>query len=309
MSTPTSFRINHNQNKLIIEKMTPSRSHLMIQGATCIGVCLFLIFGYLIGQLNGTTLLKIGSILFPFLIYVGLSLIFSKWRTKENLEFNKNSGLLIYTKHGKHPWLVFKARSVIGFSPPFLMEYLRFPLEKITSVHTMTVDTVDEFEEYLVLYFSEIDTYLAIWEQNLSKIGHKIPTEIAQFLGQPIGKEINKPPVISFSFPFLNNLIQEGTNSKTKSLKINAKKAFLSYDFKLAISAALLTLEEHHRAVQQNPNDAYAHLGLSLTYLGRSWKESAIEHLQIAHRLFRDCGDQRHAKKTQTYLAALKFSA
>jgi len=305
--TPSVFKINHDQEWLVIERLTPGRRHLVIQGSTCIGICLFFIFGYLIGQLEAAALLKIGSLLFPVLIYVGLSLMFSKWRTKESLDLNKNSGLLIYTKYGKHPWLIPNTKSVIGFSPPFLLEYLRFPLEKITSVHAMTVDTVDGFEEYLVIYMGEIDTYLAIWEQSFSKNGHRIPAKISKFLGQPIEAAINKPAAISFSLPIINNMVQQ-VSARREGIRVNARNTFLSYERKLAISAALLTLEENHRAVQQKPNDAHAHLILGLAYLGHNWKESAIKHLQIAHRLFMECNDKRHAKKVQAYLAALKAS-
>lgn len=82
--TPSVFKINPSEDRLVIERLTPSGDHLVIQGSTCIGICLFFIFGYLIGQLEAVALLKIGSILFPVLIYVGLSLMFSKWRTKES---------------------------------------------------------------------------------------------------------------------------------------------------------------------------------------------------------------------------------
>jgi len=305
--TPSVFNVNRSKDQLVVERFTPGRGKLVIQGSTCIGICLFFIFGYLVGQLKAAALLTIGSLLFPALFYVGLSLMVSEWRTKENLELNRKTELLIYTKYGKHPWLIPNAKSVIASSPPFLLEYLRFPLDKITSVHAMTVDTVDGFEEYLVLYFGEIDTYLAIWEQSFSKFGYKIPEEISKFLGQPGGAEINKPPAISFSLPVVNNMLQQ-ISTRGEGLRVNPGKTFLSYDHKLAISAALLTLEENHRAIQQKPNDAHAHLILGLAHLGHNWKVSAIQHLQIAHRLFINDGDKCHARRTQGYLSALKVS-
>lgn len=234
-------------------------------------------------------------------MYIGLSLIFAPWRTKETLILDKHSGLLTYSKIGKHPWLTIKKSGSIDTLPPFTVEYFYFPLKEITSVHSMTVDSVDEFQDYLAFYFKKINVYMAIWEYGCES-GYKAIESIAQFLGQQIGEEINKPPQLSFNLSFINDLISN--LSPKQGLRIGSKQAFLSYDTKLAISAALSQLESYQR-IKSNPDDAHAHLVVGLAYLGKGMRDSSIKYLQRSLNLFELQKDKRHVKKVKQYLSNL----
>ncbi len=304
MGTPASFKITEGRGKLTIERTHPSQSHLHVQGFSALGVVAFFIFGYLIGQLPAIQLLRIGIVLFPALMYIGLSLIFAPWRTKETLVLDKPSGLLTYSKIGKHPWLTIKKSGSIDTLPPFTVEYFYFPLKEITSVHSMTLDSVDEFEDYLVFYFKKVNVYMSFWEYSFdsTRVGYKAIESIAQFLGQQIGEEINKPSLVSFNLSFINDLISN--LSPKQGLRIDSKQAFLSYDYKLAISAALSEIESYHR-VKLKPDDAHAHLMVGLAYLGKGMRDNSIKYFQRSLHLFELQKDQRHVKRVKQYLRDL----
>ncbi len=212
----STFKLKENFDKLILEIFTPGKNHLRAQGFISLGVVASLVIGYLLGQLEPNTFLKIAIFLFPPLIYVGLSLISAPWLDKETIIIDKNSGLFTYRKLLKHPWLLINKRGKIFSLPPFLIKYFYFPLEEITSIHSMTLESVDQFDDYVVFYFGKIDTYMTMFEYGYdsTNISHRLVDNMSQFLGKSPGEEINKRPMISFNLSFVNDLIRNITQHK-----------------------------------------------------------------------------------------------
>ncbi|WP_353932997.1 hypothetical protein WJM97_10605 [Okeanomitos corallinicola TIOX110] len=308
MSTPALFRIDKKKHKLTLKKLNPSKDHLKTQGSTSIFSGLFLIGAYFFSSSYSTqsqeqsnmNMILVNYIIAPILIYIGLSLISASYRSKETLIFDKQSGLITYIKQVKKPWLYINNQFQIQSASPIITELLRYPINSVTSIHSMTVDTVDEFIDYLVFYFKEIDTYLAIWEHDSD--GYKFPNEISIFLGKDTGENIGSSS-FSFSlniFNILNDVIK-ATFKHSKDKKFDTGKAFLSYDQRLMLSAILMFGSNEH-IIKENPNDSYTYFMIALAYLNLGLKDSSLKYLKMAYQLYIKSGDKRHTKMIENHI-------